>query len=100
MHSYIQHSLPPSFAGLYPYIHEIRPGMTTRQANDFVVPRYNSGQAARLPLFHFPKLWNESNLDMALLSEGQVKSLLRNHYLSQYSEHVQCANARCNDCMK
>jgi hypothetical protein len=61
MHRFINRNLPLSFHDLWPLNRIQNPARLLRNANDLRIPAHNYATLKRLPLFTFPRIWNEED---------------------------------------
>jgi hypothetical protein len=59
MHCFVNKKLPFSFNDLWITNRERNPNSDLRNADDFFIPSHKMASLKRLPLFSFPKVWNE-----------------------------------------
>jgi hypothetical protein len=59
MHNFVYHKLPFSFREMWTYNADRNPNRILRNANDLTVPAHHFATIKRLPLFEFPRSWNE-----------------------------------------
>lgn len=103
MLDYKSNNLPPSFNNVYKSNCEKQTTYSTRQSNQLNINRCGSSFAQRLPLYIFPKKWNEWTAEMPSyfeLTRSQNKKYIKSGLLSTYSCEVKCSNTRCNQCTK
>ncbi len=99
MHSYITGKLPHSFTNLYRTNHGNQATIQTRQASNLHIDRCDSAFARKLPLYSFPKIWNDwSHAINTNISRSQAKKLVKGTLLDKYQNIVKCTNSRCTDC--
>jgi hypothetical protein len=104
MQDYAMKKLPNSFIDLYKYNYENQVNRKTRQSSLLSIDRCDSIFARNLPLYNFPKLWNNwvrsSPIDTSnpYLFTSQTKSKLKKKFLSSYASTVRCSNLHCADC--
>ncbi len=58
MHCFANLKLPLSFHGIL-HNRDVNPARILRNANDLRVPPHHFATIKRLPMFNFPKVWNE-----------------------------------------
>jgi hypothetical protein len=61
MHRHAHHTLPLSFHDMWLQNRNQNPARLLRNANDLRIPPHNFASLTRLPLFAFPRAWNEEN---------------------------------------
>jgi hypothetical protein len=61
MHRFINRNLPLSFHDLWSLNRIQNPARLLRNANDLRIPAHNYATLKRLPLFTFPRIWNEED---------------------------------------
>jgi hypothetical protein len=61
MHRHANHNLPLSFHDIWIRNRDLNPARALRNANDLRIPPHNFASLKRLPLFSFPRAWNEEN---------------------------------------
>ena len=59
MHKFSHKNLPLSFHEMWTTNRERNPNLVLRNADNLYVPAHNYATLKRLPLFAFPKVWNE-----------------------------------------
>ena len=59
MHDYVNNKLPTSFTNIYSHIRDNRENVQTRRSDNIYIPRCDSNFAMKLPLFNYPKIWNQ-----------------------------------------
>jgi len=62
MHNYIHQRLPFSFNETWLFNHMRNPERELRNANDLFVPAHHFATVKRFPLFTFPRIWNEEEI--------------------------------------
>ena len=99
MHDYINGKLPTSFNNIYSLNNDVQTNYITRQSHLFSVARTKSRFVDKLPLFHFPVVWNKlvTNLNFAC-SKNVLKTTLRSKYVNSYLLNVNCQNPLCLEC--
>ena len=100
MHCYKMGVLPKYFSNICRYNHEGQGYIQTRQSDLFHIDRCDTLFASRLPIYNFPKLWNEWSHSMQNmeLSKSQLKKCLKESFIKQYVCTVKCSNQFCKDC--
>ena len=101
MHDYTRDNLPTSFQNVFRVNREVHGIYETRQAHLFYIPWTKSRFVDKLPLFHFPKIWNSwcAQLDVCTTRNG-LKRSVKTLFLQNYSVVVTCFNPRCCECNK
>ena len=101
MHDYTRDNLPTSFQNVFRVNREVHGIYETRQAHLFYIPWTKSRFVDKLPLFHFPKIWNSwcAQLDVSTTRNG-LKRSVKTLFLQNYSVVVTCFNPRCCECNK
>ena len=101
MHDYTRDNLPTSFQNVFRVNREVHGIYETRQAHLFYIPWTKSRFVDKLPLFHFPKIWNSwcAQLDVSTTRNG-LKRSVKTLFLQNYSVVVTCFNSRCCECNK
>jgi hypothetical protein len=61
MHRFINRNLPLSFHDLWSLNRIQNPARLLRNANDLRIPGHNFATLKRLPLFTFPRIWNDED---------------------------------------
>ena len=73
--------------------------MHTRQHDLILNERPRTNFSAKLPRHNFTNIWNGiSSTIRKATHRHKFKSLLRQHYLDQYTSNVSCINPRCINC--
>ena len=81
MYDYINNRLPPSFNHIFPYNREIQVLRSTRQSNLLYTAPGVSNFSGSLPLYNFPRMWNEWNHAIPNpTSRAHFKSQVKNIY--------------------
>jgi hypothetical protein len=62
MHKYSNLNLPLSFHEVWTLNRNHNPARLLRNANDLRIPPHNYATLKRLPLFTFPRIWNEEDV--------------------------------------
>ena len=101
MYDYYKTGLPSSFNDVFKYNHEIRVAHPTRQSRLLHVRRCHSTFSVKLPIFNFPKVWNQW-FDSAhnMYSHNILKSNMKNKYITSYQTVVTCYNVHCTQCRR
>ena len=101
MYDYYTHRLPPSFSSVFRFNYEIQVARPTRQSRLMHIKRCHSTFSGKLPIFHFPKVWNHwFDLAHDMPSHNALKSHMKSIYISSYQEVVKCSNAHCTQCKR
>ena len=89
--------LPSSFNYLNYFQHIIVP--LTRQTNLANCMRFRTNFTSNLPLHTFPRIWNGiGNYLHSITSLNKLKSRIRNHFMDQYRDNIECNNQHCRQC--
>ena len=98
-HVLINDKLPSSFINVFKLNPEIQSTYITRQSNMFYMPLTKSRFVDKLPLFHFPSIWNNHKEQFSQNeSRNQMKKSFKSSRLHQYISVVECDNPNCKDC--
>jgi len=62
MHKFSNLNLPLSFHDVWSLNRNLNPARLLRNANDLRIPPHNYATLKRLPLFTFPRIWNEEDV--------------------------------------
>ena len=106
MHDYEMRKLPDAFTDLFTYNYENQVNRETRQSSLLSIDRCDSTFASNLPLYNFPKLWNnwitnsKYYSSKTYYSTSQTKFKLKETFLSSYASTVKCSSLHCVDCME
>ena len=70
-----------------------------RNANDFLEYRSIRASLDRLPLFNFPKIWNNFNIDIkGIFDKIEFKTQVKYNLLDNYANFT-CQKLVCNTCI-
>ena len=97
MYDYTHGNLPNSFNRTYLYNHEIHRHLQTRQSNMLYIPPCYSHYCGRMPLYHFPRIWNNYSA-LYYPYRSQFKQSVKISLIESYSSHIKCNNTHCRDC--
>jgi hypothetical protein len=82
MHSYHHKYAPPAFSNTWT-LNSVRvPDMNLRNSDEYTVPRPNLTFFTRIPLYTFPKAWNEAGPNKSHRNPILYKSLLKDELLN------------------
>ncbi len=99
MHDYCMNKVPMSFDGIYKKNHGTQNYRPTRQSNLFHIERCDSSFSSKLPIYHFPRVWNKwARTFPDCTRRSQFKKELKETFLSLYAMNVKCQNRFCHDC--
>lgn len=82
MHSFKNNLLPISFAELWSTNRERNPKRALRNADDFYIPPHTLATIKRLPLFTFPRVWNEEETAKNIPSQPRYLKIVKTALLS------------------
>ena len=72
-----------------------------RTSNDFYVPIVRKASIFKLPLYYYPKLWND--LDLQFKTSNKLDEILpdiRKYLMDEYSEQNKCQTVPCFICRR
>jgi hypothetical protein len=99
LYDYKNGLLPPSFNDVFPTNEHVNNHYNLRNLNQFYLARKYSDFAFKLPLYHFPKIWNYNrDLISSTIYRNQMKKLFKTRIISDYTRNTRCQNPRCPDC--
>ena len=101
MHSYMQDKVPHSFHGIWAQNRYRNPTTAElRTATDLYIPKFRLMFAARLPLHHFPKVWNDfcEKTIKNITNVNTFKDKLKEYFLEDLASVVKCKRPFCRDC--
>ena len=99
MYDYSHLKLPVSFNGLYRLNHEVQDFHETRQRFGMYIARCHSTFSSKLPLYYFPRLWNEwSSTVLDHPTRGSFRKYVKATMLSKYQSIVKCDRQSCQQC--
>ena len=101
MYDYCNNKLPPSFSSVFQFNYEIQVARPTRQSRLMYIKRCHSTFSQKLPLYHFPNIWNNW-FDFAnnMSSHNVLKTNMKSWYITSYQNVVKCSNSYCSQCRK
>ncbi len=99
MYDYCNNNLPLSFSSVFKFNYEIQVVRPTRQSKLMHIKRCHSTFSRKLPIFHFPTIWNHW-FDFAhdMRSHNSLKSNMKSWYITSYQAAVKCSNVHCTQC--
>ena len=102
MHDYMHFKLPTSFNKLFIFNHELRNTLLTRQSNLLHIINPLNRFANALPVYHFPKIWNNisQSVNYQSYSKAKLKSHIKHSIISSYASCILCKNKLCKTCNK
>ena len=99
MYDYSHLKLPVSFNGLFRLNHEVQDFHETRQRFGMYIARCHSTFSSKLPLYYFPRLWNEwSSTVLDHPTRGSFRKYVKATMLSKYQSIVKCDRQSCQQC--
>ena len=99
MYDYSHLKLLVSFNGLYRLNHEVQDFHETRQRFGMYIARCHSTFSSKLPLYYFPRLWNEwSSTVLDHPTRGSFRKYVKATMLSEYQSIVKCDRQSCQQC--
>jgi hypothetical protein len=92
MHQFISKKLPFTFADMWQTNRESMPNRELRNANDLYIPHHNFATLKRMPLFLFPKAWDDE-LDLKnILSQNLFLKRLKRSLLQTQNSSIFCVS--------
>ena len=99
MNDYSIGRLPVSFNNIFRSNHEVQDSYATRQREQMYIARCNSTFSSKLPLYSFPRKWNEwFEIVRACNSRWTFKKHVKATMIGSYRQNIQCQNTHCKQC--
>ena len=99
MNDYSIGRLPASFNNIFRSNHEVQDSYATRQREQMYIARCNSTFSSKLPLYSFPRKWNEwFEIVRACNSRWTFKKHVKATMIGSYRQNIQCQNTHCKQC--
>ena len=98
MYDFINDSLPQSFRHTFSLVSGNHT-YDTRQNYLFNLPRTKSRSVDKLPLYHYPSVWNQNAAYInCQVSRYCFRRSFKASQLAKYQDRVECNNKLCHDC--
>jgi Reverse transcriptase (RNA-dependent DNA polymerase) len=108
MHNFIYQKLPVSFRGTWTTNRSRREAAAQgnfelaalRNEDDIFEPLSRLETVSRLPLYNYPRLWNDLSVQLRLTSNfTQFNNLIKKQFIDLYDENFKCARLLCPACI-
>jgi hypothetical protein len=86
MHKYVNKTLPSSFDNTWIQNHHLHENRQLRNANDFNIQAHSYETLKKLPLFSFPKLWNDLENEKLIANFTTFKICMKGNLLASIQE--------------